>query len=95
MTAPKFTPGPLSVRIGLSPIIKDATGLMVGKAIPSQPNCLESMAEARANAVLWSAAPDLYEALAAMVAERDRHRCGDTPATEIARAALAKAEGRS
>ena len=57
---------------------------------------MPSEEEAEANARLISAAPDMYEALKALLAESRKHgeSLEDTPIEALAAAALTKAEGK-
>ena len=86
------TPGPWSVK-----------GTHYGdqfRAESIEPNICEMVSsrspeETTANARLIAASPDLYEALREIIAEWDARDLNDTGGIALARAALAKAEGRA
>jgi hypothetical protein len=87
-----FTPGPWFVS---EPNDPDHTGLLI-KPIPGDVVAeIDVLPNAIANARLIAAAPELYEALAALVKTADMYwtPCKSTqwPALDEARAALAKA----
>ncbi len=89
MSAPSFTPGPWVVFPGHNPGIQAPSGTIV-----TYGNCGESCGihgkNQEADARLIAAAPELLEALKAVVAIADRK----TVEFNAARAAIAKAEGK-
>lgn len=81
---------------------EDKTVVRTGGQWPYEWDAATSQVEAVANAHLIAAAPELLEALKEMLAEKDdymrRNKLGDPlreTVSKMARAAIAKAEGRS
>lgn len=99
-TERKFTPGPWhACEEGMEPDGKGTVAfgrnwIMYSDAVPSG-----GVGEARANATLAAAAPDLYAALEAMFAIGTTEECHAGPcgheACTLTKAALAKARGES
>ena len=75
--------------------IRDADGHQLGDACATTAGSYseETEARGRANAMLWAAAPDLYEALELLVADVADYEAWQRPchALDKARAALARA----
>lgn len=103
MSDTKFTPGPWSThREGYSTVYVDAPiGGGVLQEVAACGPTAGGQEQQDANALLISAAPDLYAALVLLMAEVDFSGNGTAKdfgwprATEAARAAIAKARGES
>ncbi len=95
MSGARHTPGPW--RLAASGIDGHKVVAPDGRNICGMSNRISlSMAERHANARLVAAAPDLLAALRDLVpADFDRHPDDFMPVWHAARAAIAKAEGRS
>ena len=89
----KHTPGPWEAReVSQNWIEILASDLVIGTVLPTQYVSLGRSPEQQANARLIAAAPELLEALHAML---DEHAdCKGCDASNLAFAAIAKAEGR-
>ncbi len=97
MSAPKFTAGPWTFSIGGTGDYP-TWGVRIGKGLVHLPG-IEPMEVMDANARLIAAAPEMYEALEAMVGIEDddeyMSQLEVNARLEAARAALAKARGEA
>ena len=103
MTTPKFTPGPWRLSDESPKIVMAGANTLIGSAA-GHPNSglYPPMDEAVANAALFCAAPELYEALDALslvvgltAFKHEGQRAPLQDAVDAARAALAKARGEA